>query len=144
MANQKDKSLQTLEQRLLKRNTGMNFNQLSKTLDVEQQRQSYAAYGLSERQKSAKARTAPPSLAHALSLSLSLSAHARHQQHCQSPPGRDAHVGYTHQPPKGSIGCPPPKGLYGLPLSTERNCRLYHTDTPPPKGLSTPRHRGRA
>jgi hypothetical protein len=44
MANQKDKSLQTLEQGLLKRNTGMNFNQLSKTLDVEQQRQSYAAW----------------------------------------------------------------------------------------------------
>ena len=38
MANQKDKSLRMLEQRLLKRNTGMNFNQLSKTLDVEQQR----------------------------------------------------------------------------------------------------------
>ena len=31
MANQKDKSLQKLEQRLLKSNTGMNFNQLSKT-----------------------------------------------------------------------------------------------------------------
>ena len=42
----------------------MNCNQLSKTLDIEQQRQSYAAYGQSERQKSAKARTAPPSPAH--------------------------------------------------------------------------------
>ena len=44
----------------------MNCNQLSKTLDIEQQRQSYAAYGQSERQKSAKARTAPPSPAHDL------------------------------------------------------------------------------
>ena len=54
--------------RLLKRNTGsrMNCNQLSKTLDVEQQRQSYAAYGQSERQRSAEARTAPPSPAHVL------------------------------------------------------------------------------
>ena len=54
MANQKDKSLQKLEQRLLKRNTGMCFNQLSKTLDVEQQRQSYAAYGLSRKTKVCK------------------------------------------------------------------------------------------
>jgi hypothetical protein len=42
----------------------MNCNQLSKTLDIEQQRQSYAAYGQSERQKSANARTAPPQEKH--------------------------------------------------------------------------------
>ncbi len=32
----------------------------------------------------------------------------RHRKACAH---ADAHVGYTHQPPKGSIGCPPPKGM---------------------------------